>query len=174
MQSLDNENQNQVTRLALRPKRLEDASNDYLWRTDPELAELDATAATRMSFMEYRRRYEDELRYPTPWVKRFAIEIDKSLHIGNCMAYDIDTVSGQAEVGIMIGDKAYWSKGFGRIAMSLLVDDIFVNETIKTLYLHTLEWNNRARKSFASVGFNEVRRVRRAGKDFILMQMDRT
>ena len=89
------------------------------------------------------------------------------------MAYDIDTVSGQAEVGIMIGERAYWSKGFGRMAMKLLVDEIFMNATIKTLYLHTLEWNIRARKSFAHVGFNEIRQVKRSGKNFILMQMDR-
>lgn len=173
MQTQDNENQNELALLTLRPKRLEDVSNDYLWRTDPELAELDATAVIRMTFSEYRRRYEDELRYPTPWVKRFAIQINDDFHIGNCMAYDIDTVSGQAEVGIMIGERAYWSKGFGRMAMKLLVDEIFMNATIKTLYLHTLEWNIRARKSFAHVGFNEIRQVKRSGKNFILMQMDR-
>ena len=173
MSIITNENDHENIIVSLRPKRLDDVANDYLWRTDPELAELDAAAVVRMTFAEYKRRYEDELRYPTPWVKRFAIEIDNRIHIGNCMAYDIDNFSGQAEVGIMIGDRAYWGIGIGQTAMKLLSEETLLNESIKTLYLHTLEWNIRARKSFANAGFSEVRTVNRSGKDFVLMEMRR-
>lgn len=160
-------------KVVLRRKRADDAENDYRWRTDPELAELDATVVLRMSFNEYRHRYEEELRYPTPWVKRFAVETHEGLHIGNCMAYDIDTVTGEGEVGIMIGERAYWGRGFGRDAMDLLIGECFAMPSIKRLYLHTLEWNARARKAFANAGFQEVRPVRRGGKNFVLMEMHR-
>ena len=39
------------------------------------------------------------------------------------------------------------------------------------VYLHTLDWNVRAQRSFAKCGFVPVRRVRRNGKDFILMEI---
>lgn len=160
-------------KVVLRQKRAVDAANDYRWRVDPELAELDATVVLRMSFEEYRSRYEEELRYPTPWVKRFAVESHDGVHIGNCMAYDLDTVSGEGEVGIMIGERAYWGNGFGRDAMSLLVNQCFAIPSMQRLYLHTLEWNARARRAFAGVGFREVRPIRRAGKNFILMEVYR-
>ncbi len=160
-------------KIALRRKRVEDATDDYDWRKDPELAELDATVSLRMSFDEFRTRYEEELRYPTPWVKRYAIETLDGVHIGNCMAYDIDSVTGEGEVGIMIGDRGYWGKGYGREAMSQLLEQCFLMPSIKRLYLHTLEWNARARTSFARVGFREVREVRRAGKNFVLMEIRR-
>lgn len=160
-------------KVVLRRKRAEDAANDYRWRTDPELAELDATVVMRMSFEEYQHRYEEELRYPTPWVKRFAVETLDGLHIGNCMAYDIDTASGEGEVGIMLGERDYWGKGFGRDAIDLLLNECFAMPSIHRLYLHTLEWNTRARKAFARAGFREVRPVRRGGKNFVLMEIRR-
>ena len=160
-------------KVVLRHKRLEDVDNDYRWRTDTELAELDATVSLRMSLDEFRTRYGEELRYPTPWVRRYGVETHQGQHIGNCMAYDIDSVTGEGEVGIMIGERAYWGKGYGRDAMAQLLELCFQISPINRVYLHTLEWNARARKAFGAVGFREVRSVRRAGKNFVLMEIRR-
>ena len=157
--------------IALRTKRIEDAEDDYRWRVDPELAQLDATVTIRLSLDDFRARMAEELRYPTAWVKRFAIETPEGVHIGNCMAYDLDTVTGEGEVGIMVGERAYWGKGYGTEALALLVEQCFAMIAIRRLYLHTLDWNDRARRAFAKIGFREVRPVRRAGKDFILMEI---
>ncbi|MCE2469378.1 MAG: GNAT family N-acetyltransferase [Dehalococcoidia bacterium] len=159
--------------VALRHKRIEDADDDYRWRVDPELAELDATVAMRLSLDDFRSRIAQELRYPTAWVKRFAIDTLDGVHVGNCMAYDLDTVTGEGEVGIMIGERAYWGQGYGTEALALLVDECFAMNSIRRLYLHTLEWNERARRAFAKIGFREVRSVRRAGKDFVRMELQR-
>jgi len=160
-------------KVVLRPKTADDADDDYRWRADPELAELDATAPLRMDFGEFQRHYHDEMRYPTPWVRRYAIDTLEAKHIGNCMAYDMDTVTGEAEVGIMVGDRKYWGKGYGREAMALLVDQMFQIAGMRRLYLHTLEWNARARRAFAGCGFHELRPVRRGGPNFVLMEMTR-
>ena len=159
--------------VALRHKRIEDADDDYRWRVDPELAELDATVAMRLSLDDFRSRIAQELRYPTAWVKRFAIDTLDGVHVGNCMAYDLDTVTGEGEVGIMVGERAYWGQGYGTEALALLVDECFAMNSIRRLYLHTLEWNERARRAFAKIGFREVRSVRRAGKDFVRMELQR-
>ncbi len=160
-------------KVVLRHKRAADAVDDYRWRRDSELAELDAAVPLRMPFEEFQSRYEEELRYPTPWVRRFAVATHDGEHIGNCMAYDIDSVTGEGEAGIMIGERAYWGKGYGREAMAQLLAQCFLMPSINRIYLHTLEWNARARKAFAGVGFEEVRQVRRAGKNFILMEIRR-
>ena len=46
-------------------------------------------------------------------------------------------------------------------------------ERMDRLYLHTLVWNARARRAFAGCGFREVKPVRRAGRDFVLMEITR-
>ena len=155
----------------LRGKRIEDAAMDYGWRTDEELAALDATTPLRMSYASYLRLIEDELRHPVSWSKRFAIETHDGKLIGNCMYYDIDTVKGQAELGILIGDRDYWNHGYGTDVVTTLTSHIFNTTSFGRIYLHTLSWNVRAQKSFKKCGFVVVEPVRKSGYDFILMEL---
>ena len=159
--------------VVLRGKRIEDAEDDYRWRTDPELVELDAAVVLRQPYDAFRRDAEHELGSDLPWMRRFAVDTLDGLHIGNCMVYDIDTVNGQCEVGILVGDRRYWNGGYGREAMLLLMEQCFKMPAIDRLYLHTLAWNARARRAFAGCGFHEEGPDRRGGHDFILMDITR-
>lgn len=161
-------------KVVLREKSLSDAEDDYGWRTDKELATLDATRPLRMSFNDFLRYTREEIDYPSPRSRRFAIDTHDGKHIGNCMYYDIDLRRGQAELGIMIGDRDYWSKGYGTDSVNTLLTHIFTSTSIDRVYLHTLEWNQRARNSFAKSGFKELGPVRRNGLDFIHMEVWRT
>ena len=87
------------------------------------------------------------------------------------MYYDLDTVNREAELGIVIGDRDYWSDGYGYDAVTTLLHHMFTIRNLKRVYLHTLEWNDRAQKSFSKSGFNAVRPVRRMAHDFILMDV---
>ncbi len=158
------------TKVTLRPKNIEDAADDHRWRQDPELAELDAASVLRQGLNDFTHDLATEIKYPTPWVKRYGIDTLEGQHIGNCMAYDIDTISGQSEVGILIGERNYWGDGYGREAFTLLIDELFKIDSMNRLYLHTLRWNARARRAFAGCGMREVGPEPRGGHDFILME----
>ncbi|MCS7207118.1 MAG: GNAT family N-acetyltransferase [Dehalococcoidia bacterium] len=160
-------------KVILREKSLADAADDYRWRSDEELARLDAAPPLRMPFQDFLRLYEEELRYPYPWSRRFAIDTLDGKHIGNCMYYDIDYTTGEAELGIMIGEKEYWNRGYGTDAVKTLLAMIFTETTLQRIYLHTLEWNVRAQRSFAKAGFVPVRTVRRNGQVFLRMEISR-
>mgnify|MGYP001429137024 CR=1 FL=1 len=158
-------------KVVLRPKRIEDAFHDYQWRIDPELSKLDATFPLRIRYKEFVRFSLDEIEYPSRRSRRLAIDTKDGVHIGNCMYYDLDERRGQTELGIMIGDRDYWDGGYGTDAVVTLVGHIFKTiSSINKVYLHTLEWNSRARKSFAKAGFVEVREVKRDGQNFVLME----
>ena len=138
------------TKVVLRQKRIEDAFHDYQWRIDPELSKLDATFPLRIRYKEFVRFSLDEIEYPSRRSRRLAIDTKDGVHIGNCMYYDLDERRGQTELGIMIGDRDYWDGGYGTDAVVTLVGHIFKTiSSINKVYLHTLEWNSRARKSFA-------------------------
>ena len=158
-------------RIILRDKRSDDAENDYRWRSDPELARLDAAIPLTMSFERYLKLFEDQMKYPTPGSHHYSIDTLDDRFIGNCMYYDMDTVNLEAELGIVIGDRDYWSDGYGYDAVTTLLDHMFNARNLKRVYLHTLEWNGRAQKSFSKCGFNAVRPVRRMAHDFILMDV---
>ena len=158
-------------RVVLRDKRPEDAENDYRWRSDPELARLDAAIPLTMSFDRYLKLFEDQMKYPTPGSHHYSIETSEGIFIGNCMYYDLDTVNREAELGIVIGDRDFWSDGYGYDAVTTLLDHMFNARDLKRVYLHTLEWNTRAQRSFSKSGFNPVKPVRRMAHDFILMDV---
>ena len=160
-------------KVVLREKRLEDTVDDYHWRKDDELARLDATRPIKMSYDDYVRYAKDELAHSNRWSKRFAIDTHDDVHIGNCMYYDIDLRRGEAELGIMIGDRDYWDRGYGTDSVDTLLTHVFTTTTLQRIYLHTLDWNHRARRSFARSGFVEIKNVRRSGMDFVLMEVRR-
>jgi RimJ/RimL family protein N-acetyltransferase len=160
-------------KVIIRDKRIEDAWNEYEWRVDVELSKLDAAPPITMGFDEFCRIFNSQFNYPTPWSKRMSIDTFEGLYIGNCMYYDIDAVNKEAEIGIMIGNRDFWGQGYGFDVMVTLIDHIFSSSSLKRLYLHTLEWNERARCCFEKVGMQVVKTVRRSGFDFYLMDMTR-
>jgi len=155
----------------LRSKKIEDAEQDYEWRTDPELSALDATVPINISLREYISHFKDELKYPVPWSVKYAIEDKNGYLIGNIMYYDIDPIDKEAEIGIIIGDKAFLSEGYGTDALHTLASHVFNTTNIILLYLHTLTTNERAKKAFKKVGFKEVGPVRKEGMNFIKMDL---
>ena len=158
-------------KIVLRDKRPEDAENDYIWRSDPELARLDAALPLTMSFDRYLKLFQDQLKYPTPGSHHFATDTLEGRFIGNCMYYDLDTVNMEAELGIVIGDRDYWSNAYGYDAVTTLLNHLFSEQSLKRVYLHTLEWNKRAQRCFSKSGFSPVKTVRRMSQDFILMEV---
>lgn len=158
-------------KVVIREKRLDDVPNDYSWRTDEGLARLDATYPIQMSYQEFWRASKDELMYISPTSKRLAVDTSDGRHIGNCMYYDIDLKRRDVELGIMIGDRDYWGKGYGTDSVDTLIKHIFSNTTLTNIYLHTLTWNHRARRSFSKSGFKEVNSIRRGGMEFVRMEL---
>jgi RimJ/RimL family protein N-acetyltransferase len=156
--------------VVLREKRLGDAPNDYRWRSDPELARFDAARPFAATYNDYLALYRDELSYPSPYRRSLAIEDMGGRHIGNAMYYNIDTIRREAEIGITIGEREYWAKGYGTDAVKTLVRHIFRVTGFRRIYLKTLDWNVRAQRSFEKAGFHVCGRSRRGGNAFIVME----
>ena len=161
-------------KVRVREKRVEDIRNEYMWRVDPELSRLDATRPMTMSYEDFFRYSKEEMQFPNYRAKRLAVETLEGVHIGNIMYYDLNMQNSQAELGIMIGDKGYWSSGYGTDTVNTLVRHLFTILELDRVYLHTLSWNYRAQASFAKSGFKLVRNVKRGGQDFILMEVLRS
>ena len=157
----------------LRKKRLADALNDYAWQTDHELARLDAAPQLTMTFSQYLSHYANELRYSPSTRHPFAVEILDGKHIGNCVYYGVDETKGEAELGIVIGNRDYWDKGYGTDAVITLVSHIFRQTNLNRIYLKTLDRNTRAQKCFQKCGFTAYGHMVRDGFNFVLMEIYR-
>ena len=161
------------TKIKLRDKKLDDARDDYVWQTDPELAQLDAVPQLVTAFSQYLSTYAGELHQPPSTRRLFAIETLDGKHIGNCSLYNISETESEAELGILIGNRDYWDKGYGADAVTTLVNYIFHQTNLKRIHLKTLDSNRRAEKCFQKCGFTPCGHLNRDGHKFVLMELYR-
>jgi RimJ/RimL family protein N-acetyltransferase len=80
--------------------------------------------------------------------------------IGHCNLHGEHQLNRTAELGIVIGDRGYWGRGYGREAVSLLVDYGFRYRNLRRIYLETKATNERAIRSYRAAGFVEEARRR--------------
>jgi RimJ/RimL family protein N-acetyltransferase len=159
--------------IVLREKTLDDAQQDYEWRRDPELATFDAARPYNGSFKDYVSIFSDELRYPSPYRKTIAVEDQDGRHIGNVMFYNADYQRKEAEIGITIGLREYWARGFGTDLVRTFAGYLFDSLSLERIYLKTLDWNLRAQRCFEKAGFRRYGTSRRGEYNFILMDIRR-
>jgi RimJ/RimL family protein N-acetyltransferase len=160
-------------KVRLRPGRLSDAVRNYTWRTDPELARLNASSPLTINFMLYLAKYACELG--RAWQKRnqFAIDTLDGEHIGNCAYCSVNNGRGEAEIGIMIGNRSYWGAGYGADAVTALIDHVFRDTKLERISLKTLDSNKRAQRCFAKCGFTVCGGFTKNGHSFVLMELYR-
>ena len=128
---------------------------------------------------------EEELEWiKSTWEKRrkgesyvFAIEhIDEQRYIGNIELNILDQISRRGEIGIVIFNSDFWSKGYGPEALKLLLGFGFQDLNLNSIELQVFETNPRAIKCYTKVGFKEVGKRREArffeGKYIDLFLMD--
>ena len=160
-------------RLRIREKRIEDAPAEYAWRKDPEVARYDATLPLILSYGEYVQQFERDLRFSNPARHAYAIETAEGEHIGALMYYNADHASGTAEYGISIGPAESRGAGLGTEATIAFLRFVWQSLPLRRIYLHTLEWNERARRSFERAGFRQTEVVRRGNERFLRMEAKR-
>lgn len=89
----------------------------------------------------------------------FAIEADGKF-IGQCALFQFDDIAHTCALGITIGDKAYWGRGYGTDALRLLLDYAFRLRNLRRVYLTVNGTNERAIRAYRRCGFVEEGRLR--------------
>lgn len=129
-----------------------DATNYVLWFADTEVTRGISNYGP-VSHTQQRAWVEEMATTSDPIFAVDAVGGEQPQHIGNVSLFSIDQRSRQAELGIAIGDKAYWGKGYGPAAMSLLLDYGFGELNLHRIYLQVLDDNQRAIRSYERLGF---------------------
>ncbi|MFC1616095.1 GNAT family N-acetyltransferase [Patescibacteria group bacterium] len=77
-------------------------------------------------------------------------------YIGNIGIHGIDNFHKKAQVGIMIGEKEYWSKGYGTDAMKTALSYGFDILKLNKISLNVNIENIGAQKSYKKCGYQEI------------------
>ena len=140
-------------RIYLRDVRLSDANETYCgWMSDPDVTQY-LESRFYPNGMEELQRYVEHLRDDRnqPF---FAICLkNQDRHIGNIKLGPINWIQRHADVGIIIGEKDCWGKGYATDAIELVRDYAF-----GTLNLHKLTAgcylpNQGSVRAFEKAGF---------------------
>jgi len=158
----------------LSPINIEDAEKYCEWLNDLEVSINLLTFSQQLSLERERNILNDMVKNNS---LIFAIiDSDSDKLIGNCSIFRVNHLNRKAEVGIFIGDKQFWSKGYGTEALSLLIDYGFNILNLNNIMLEVFSYNERAIKCYNKVGFKEIGRRRealiRAGNKYDEIYMD--
>ena len=138
----------------------------YEWSRDPELLNLSGGSPTDLTLGEFREHLRGERLYGPSNRRMFLVLArDTQELIGRIGVFAIDWNSRDAEMGIVIGERAYWSRGYGRDAVQTLLRHLFSSSSLNTVYLITFADNLRAQRAFAAAGLRVTDRGMRFTPD---------
>ena len=83
----------------------------------------------------------------------FAVETLEGVHIGNVGLHSIDWKNRCSELGIIIGEKAYWNQGYGTDAIRTLLGLAFREINLHRVFLRVDADNGRAIRCYEKAGF---------------------
>jgi RimJ/RimL family protein N-acetyltransferase len=151
-------------RIRLRPVEKDDLPRFVKWLADPELR---AHLASYLPLSQVQEERWFDRNVTAGDLQTWAIDAQPSdmavgpwVHIGSCGYHHIDWRSRVGEVGILIGARDYWSKGYGTDAMQTLVAWGFYTLNLNRVCLRVFDDNPRAIRCYEKVGFQAEGRLR--------------
>jgi len=89
--------------------------------------------------------------------------------VGYVLYRNLDAEDRSAEIGIRLGQD-YWGKGYGTAATFLLLHYLFIEEGLRTVWLHVAGFNERARSMYKKLGFRET--ARQTEEELVWVRME--
>ena len=160
-------------RIYLSPMNVEDVEIFTEWMNDFYITDYIGRSYQTITLQEEKAYLEKDENNKNI----FAI-IDTSSNeiIGTIGLNKVDSINRTATLGIFIGDRNYWSKGYGTEAIQLILDFGFNYLNLNNIDLAVMEFNERAIKCYKKCGFKEIGRRRKCkflnGKYYDSILMD--
>jgi RimJ/RimL family protein N-acetyltransferase len=140
-------------RVYLREVRPSDADDRYYqWMNDPDVTSFLESRFYPIS-VESLRQYVTDRQTDRDSVFLAIVDKKQDLHIGNVKLGPIDWIHRHAEIGILVGEKPLWGRGYATETIRLVVDYAF-----RVLGLHKVTAgcyanNLGSQRAFEKAGF---------------------
>jgi RimJ/RimL family protein N-acetyltransferase len=155
----------------LRRIEREDIPTFVSWFGDPEVRSF-LLVNSPISHAQEEKWFERKLDEDS---EIFAIETLDGTLIGNIELFDFHHIHRQAELGVVLGEKAYWGQGYGSDAIRALLRFGFQELNLHRVQLRVYEDNERGIRAYQKCGFQLEGRLREAiyrrGRYYDLLMM---
>jgi len=140
-------------KVRLRPIERDDLPRFVEWFADPEVRRH-LLVYLSFSLAQEERWFESHLeRLERQEEMVLAIETADGVHIGNVGLHGINWKDRNAELGIVIGEKGYWSQGYGTDAIRTLLGLAFREMNLHRVFLRVDTDNARGIHCYEKAGF---------------------
>jgi diamine N-acetyltransferase len=138
-------------RVYLRPLEVDDADSSVPWLSDAEIRQYMGITSPTNKIRE--RGYAERLYKDDRKIHLGIVLKENDQLIGQTGLYHISMPHRHAELGVLIGDRGCWSKGYGTEALNLILEHGFNQLNLHRIYLFVLAFNPRAIRAYEKVGF---------------------
>ena len=90
----------------------------------------------------------------------FSVYTKEGQHIGKCDYRDINPITRSATIGLLIGEKDYWGRGYGKDIIQTLLHFLFNTLNLERVQLDTWSGNTQAVRCYEKCGFSIEGRLR--------------
>lgn len=143
-------------RVRLRPRELADAPSYQRWVNDIEIRRLIGGVPYQMSLPAEEEWVRGGLVNDFAHGLNLAIEATDEAEpvlIGTIDLRDLSAVARHGEIGILIGERAYWNRGYGEDAVRTICRYGFDDLDLHRVSLTVAAYNPRAQRAYEKVGF---------------------
>ncbi len=146
----------------LRAQEMGDLDRNHRWLNDREVTRF-LSARYQFSLLAEENWMRERTGKPIAWSENlgFAIETKEGQHIGNTGLHNPSPENRSADLGIMIGVKDCWGRGYGTDAVRTLTRFGFEEMNLNRIALDVYDFNERAIASYRKCGFVEEGRRRK-------------
>jgi len=145
----------------IRPIEEDDIDLIYQWYNDQEV-NLWSSGAWPLNTLQSKDQIAEKFLDGSPDTYRYAILDENELLIGTTGFKELNIPGRSATLYVVIGNKAYWGKGYGSDALITFVRFLFTQWNFHRISLDTWDENIRAIKAYEKVGFKIEGRQREA------------
>ena len=133
------------------------------WDRDSEYSRLLSSGAPRLQSQKAAQKWlEHEIEEQTVnqyWFSIRALADDKLL--GDIDLFVYNWAGRDAFVGLGIGEREFWGKGYGTDVMRVILRYAFTEVNLNRVTLNVFEYNPRAIRSYEKAGFSHEGRERK-------------
>ena len=142
--------------MLLRPLEKQDLTKSLQWLTDPLVNKYLSQNFSGLTVAQ-EEQWFDHIKDSNQDMVFAILENETGLHIGNCALHKIDRHEGSCELGIVIGEKEYWDRGYGTDSVRVLVDIALKDLGLSRVWLNVYTYNHRAIKAYGKCSFRQIK-----------------
>lgn len=143
-------------RVVLSPLHLQNLHTHFRWNNDPTLNHFDSELPfEREPLRHFLPRFRTLIEQPDDAAQYFEIHVRAGDLVGVAFLDQIEPVHRRCHLGLTIGERDHWGRGYGREALRLLLRHAFEERHMHRVTASAFAYNEAWKRLLTAAGFRQ-------------------